>query len=160
LAILAGAHFPIRGIDAGGNHINHYLAGRGHGIGQIAVPQDFWAALAFNENKLSSICLMQFRHVFTVITGSVTEQNPSILPITLRSRKKACAAARPHYALEITSCAEAVNACVLFAGSGQVHCMALEIGERAIGESSTVRGAQNHMGRLACFECLLPTGCT
>jgi hypothetical protein len=46
------------------------------------------------------------------------------------------------------------------ARSGQVHCKAFEIGERAIGQSTVVSGAQNHTGRLACFECLLPTGCT
>src|SRR5262249_16723913 len=29
-----------------------------------------------------------------------------------------------------------------------------------MGQSSVVGGAQNYTGRLACFECLLPTGCT
>jgi hypothetical protein len=46
------------------------------------------------------------------------------------------------------------------AGSGQIHCKAFEIGKRAIGQSSVVSGPQNHTGRLTCFECLLPTGCT
>ena len=44
--------------------------------------------------------------------------------------------------------------------SGQVHCKALEIGERAIGQSSLVSGAQNDTGRLACVECFPPTGGT
>src|SRR6266571_1318278 len=44
-------------------------------------------------------------------------------------------------------------------GSGQVHCKAFEIGERAVVESAFVRGAQHHTGRLARVECFLPTGC-
>src|SRR5262245_2014586 len=41
-------------------------------------------------------------------------------------------------------------------GSGQVHCKPFEIGQRAMGESSAVRSAQNDTGR---FECFLPPGC-
>ena len=44
--------------------------------------------------------------------------------------------------------------------SGQIYCMPFEIGQRAVGESTAVRSAQNDTGRLACLECLLPTGCT
>src|ERR1700758_3941817 len=42
-------------------------------------------------------------------------------------------------------------------GSGQVHCEALEIGERTVAQSAFVSGAQDHAGRLARLECFLPT---
>jgi hypothetical protein len=44
-------------------------------------------------------------------------------------------------------------------GSGQVHCEALEIGERAVVQGTFVCGAQDHARRLAGLERLLPTGC-
>ena len=45
-------------------------------------------------------------------------------------------------------------------GSGEVHGEALEIGERAVLQRTFVGRAQDHAGRLAGLECLLPAGCT
>ena len=42
----------------------------------------------------------------------------------------------------------------------QIHCEPFEIGERAVGQSSLMSGAQDHAGRLACFKCFLPAWCT
>src|SRR5438477_10628236 len=44
--------------------------------------------------------------------------------------------------------------------SGQIHCEALKIGERAVAQSAFVSGAQDHAGRLARLECFLPTRST
>jgi hypothetical protein len=44
--------------------------------------------------------------------------------------------------------------------SGQVHCKAFEVNERAVVQSTFVSSAQDHAGRLARLECFLPTGCT
>jgi len=41
-----------------------------------------------------------------------------------------------------------ITECLAVAGSGQVHCKTFEIGERAVGQSSVVSGAQSHAGRL------------
>src|ERR1035441_7911472 len=46
------------------------------------------------------------------------------------------------------------------AQSRQVHCEPFEIGERAVGQSSLVSGAQGNAGGLAYLECFLPAGCT
>src|SRR6476619_4335682 len=40
--------------------------------------------------------------------------------------------------------------------SRKVSCEAFEIGKRAIGESTLVRGEQYHTRRLASLECFLP----
>ena len=40
--------------------------------------------------------------------------------------------------------------------SRKVYCEAFEIGKRAIGESTLVRGAQDHARRVACLEGFLP----
>jgi hypothetical protein len=44
--------------------------------------------------------------------------------------------------------------------SRQVHCEPFDIGERAVGQSTFVSGAQGYAGGLACLECFLPAGCT
>ena len=46
------------------------------------------------------------------------------------------------------------------AQSRQVHGEPLQIGERAIGQSSLVSDTQDDAGRLVRFERLLPAGCT
>src|ERR1700726_195787 len=40
--------------------------------------------------------------------------------------------------------------------SGQVHCEPLEIGKRAVAQSTFMRGAQGDAGRLTRFKCFLP----
>ena len=42
-------------------------------------------------------------------------------------------------------------------GSGQVHCEALEVCERAMVQGALVGGAQDHAGRLARLKGFLPT---
>jgi len=49
LARFSLAHLPIRAVDAGGDNIDHDLAGRGHGIGHIAEFQDIRPAVPFDE---------------------------------------------------------------------------------------------------------------
>ena len=44
-------------------------------------------------------------------------------------------------------------------GSGQVHCEALEVCERAMVQGALVGGAQDHAGRLAGLKGFLPTRC-
>ena len=41
--------------------------------------------------------------------------------------------------------------------SRKVNCEAFKIGKRAVGESTLVRGTQDHTRRVACLECFLPS---
>src|SRR5204863_2589704 len=52
LLVLAKAHFPIGGVDAGGMDVNERLARPRNRVRQVAISQDFRAAKLFNENGL------------------------------------------------------------------------------------------------------------
>jgi hypothetical protein len=51
MARFALTHLPIRAIDAGGDDIDHNLAGCSHGIRHLAELQNFRSAVPFDEGS-------------------------------------------------------------------------------------------------------------
>ncbi len=51
LARFALAHLPVRAVDAGGDNIDHDLAGCGHRIRHLAEFQNFRSAVSFDEGS-------------------------------------------------------------------------------------------------------------
>src|SRR5712672_2164544 len=52
LLVLPEAYLPVGGIEARGEHVDDHFAWRGHGIGQVAINQDFRPAKSFDVDSL------------------------------------------------------------------------------------------------------------
>src|SRR5471032_1248914 len=69
-------HLPVRAIDAGGDNINHDLAGCGHRVRHLAEFQNFRPAMPFNEGSFHGYSSFQgttvafLRDIFKFDVGS------------------------------------------------------------------------------------------